>query len=91
MEVARGKLAVNLSCDLFQDPLGSIDARRCHVDLGVSINFYWASEASPTLASQREIFYVCIYIYFIGVGTGGARGACAPPPNILGGRAWPTQ
>ena len=24
---------------------------------------YWASEASPTLASQREIFYVCIYIY----------------------------
>ena len=26
----------------------------------------------------------------IGVGTGGARGACAPP-NILGGRAWPTQ
>ena len=23
----------------------------------------WASEASPTLASQREIFYVCIYIF----------------------------
>ena len=23
----------------------------------------WASEASPILASQREIFYVCIYIY----------------------------
>ena len=26
----------------------------------------WINWASPTLASQREIFYVCIYIYLLG-------------------------